>query len=203
MTRKEFDLMMSRAKNGETIHFSEADYKDICRFEYLDRRAKLLPMLRKYGESGDWEKMCSFVSLNYEVMPDAFSLYYLKMPAELRRDFAIECYMHNGDSIPGCRKAIRNLPKNGINELPSKYSSRDKIIVYRAGEEAVKLSPYRISWTLDKKVAEFFFHRNMGAHATHLYQGEIRPCDVIAYTNDRKEKEILQYNRVRKIKILR
>ena len=160
--------------------------------------------LNQAAESNDWNRVCELTECRYEIMPYTFSVYYDKIPQNLRRDFVVGCYEHHGDGVPGCRKALRGLPKNGINELPKAYREKEYITVYRAGEENLDKAKYRLSWTLDKRVALDFYNnlRYSCDRAHNLYKAKIRPCDVIAYTNERKEKEVLQYRKVYDIEVL-
>ena len=195
MTYEEWKDMQDRLKNGETVYFSESDYGDIIRFNNMSRKDQVLLSLMESAVNENWDEFCSIAQLNYEVMPEAFR-YYDQLPKKYRRDFVINCYMHHGDRVSGCRKAVRGLPKNGINELPPEYAVLPEITVYRAGEEELKKAPYRLSWTLDIDIAHFFLYEYKGAHASHLYKATIKPCDVIAYTDDREEQEVLQYRYV-------
>lgn len=183
---------------------SMKEYKHILRAAYLEGKTRAFPLLQESYDAGDWEEFQSVVMINYEVMPEAFAFYYDDMPEQFRRDFVVSCYDHHGDSLPACRKALRALPKNGINELPKAYRNKEFITVYRAGEEDPDKAKYRISWTLDKKVALFFMQDYFGSRyrTQYLYRAKIRPCDVIAYNNDRKEKEVLQYRKVFDVEII-
>lgn len=160
--------------------------------------------LNQAADAKEWGRVCELAQSRHEIMPYTFSKYYEKIPQNLRRDFVVGCYEHHGDSVPGCRKALRGLPKNGINELPKAYRDKEYITVYRAGEEARNKAKYRLSWTLDKRVALGFYNNlNYSRDRAHnLYKAKIRPCDVIAYTNERKEKEVLQYRKVYDIEVL-
>ena len=99
-------------------------------------------------------------------------------------------------SIEECRQALIQLPRNGLNELPRECKEQPYIIVYRAGEEDIDQAKDRISWTLDVKTAEFFMNTWRSRHANAMYKAKIKPCDVIAFTDERKEQEVLQFRGV-------
>ena len=41
-----------------------------------------------------------------------------------------------------------------------------------------------------------FYKKYNHRHASYVYKGKIRTADIIAYTNERKEQEVMQYNSV-------
>ena len=61
-----------------------------------------------------------------------------------------------------------------------------------------------LSWTLWRDVAEWFAerHEHYGQEKQHLYKATISADDVIAFTNSRREFEIIQYRGVRDIEEL-
>lgn len=195
MTYGEYKEVQERLRRGEVVSCNKPDYQDMERYAYFERKEQMLPELYDCAVVGDWEGFCDIAILNYQVMPEAFTLYE-KMPEQYRHDFVIECYTHHGDSVPACRKALRELPPNGINELPPEYARMPETTIYRAGEESIDKAHNRLSWTLDIEKAYFFLDSYIGRHASHLYKGTIKPHHVIAYTNDREEHEVIQYRHV-------
>lgn len=169
---------------------------------YERQKRVFLPVIDELAKAGKWQEFSIQVQAVYEVMPEAFSLYYKGMPEQYRRGFVVGCYVHHGDSIPECRKALVQLPKNGVNELPEEYRKRPYITVYRAGEEDIDETQYKISWTLDIKVAEFFMYTWRSRHANAIYKAKIKPDDVIAFTNERQEQEVMQFRGVYDIEII-
>lgn len=135
-------------------------------------------------------------------MPEAFS-YFEEVPDSLKYNFAISAYIHHGDSVPAVRKAVRSAARYGKAELPQSLQSQEAITVYRAGEEDITKCRYRLSWTTDINVALFFLNEYRHRHAAHLYKGKIRPADVIAYIDERQEREIIQYRKVFDIEEIR
>ena len=155
-----------------------------------------LPQVAEYALSGDWDSFSSLVQSAYQTMPEAFNYFYPDMPRDYRRDFVINCYVNHGDSVEPCRKAVIELPRDGMNELPREYRNTNELIVYRAGEEEAGEAPERISWTLSEVIARGFLDIHFERHAHNLYRAHIKPCDVIAYTNKRREQEVLQHRAV-------
>ena len=186
---------------GNLYYWDDRLYAEYEKAEHKYRMKRVYKDLNKIFAEGDWKSFCNQVLAYPESMPIAF-MFYDQMPEEYRRDFVVGCYEHRGDSFPACRQALRGLKKNGINELPKKYRDKEYITVSRAGEEEMTKAPYLLSWSISRKVAEFFLNEYIGQHANYLYLAKIRPCDVIAYTNERKEQEILQYRKVYDIQIL-
>lgn len=160
---------------------------------YLAQKINLLPTIAEYALDGEWEKFSNSVQAMYETMPEAFAYFYDDMPEEYRRDFVIGCYIHHGDSVEECREAVTLLRGSGRDDLPEEYRDMEEITVYRAGEEPIDEAEEYLSWTLDEKVAHFFMYEYGARHANHLYRAHIKPSDVIAYTDDRGEREVIQY----------
>lgn len=173
----------------------EINFAEFQRRAYMRQKARFMPQLLEYRAAGKWDEFISTALSVFEVMPEAF-MFYDEIPDDLKYDFAISAYQHHGDSIPAVRKAVRGAAKYGKADLPAELQAKEVITVYRAGEEDITKCKYRISWTTDRSVAEFFLNTYIGRHASYLYTAQIRPGDVIAYTDDRNEKEILQYRKV-------
>ena len=159
---------------------------------YLAQKITFLPEIAECALNGEWEEFSSKVQAFSEVMPEAFTYFYDDMPEEYRRDFVIGCYQHHGDSVEECREAVAELRNNGRDELPEEYRDVEELTVYRAGEEPIDEAQDFFSWTLDKQVACFFKDR-FPWESRHLYRAKIRPADVIAYTDEREEREVIQY----------
>lgn len=151
--------------------------------------------LLKYRGKSDWQGFIDFALTHRKYLAWAFS-FFEEIPDNLKYDFCVDAYTSHGDSVPVVRKAVRNALKYGKPDLPEEFKNAEYIVVYRAGEEPINKAKYRISWTTDKAIALFFLNTYALRHATHLYRGKIKPCHVIAYTQDRNESEIMQYNHV-------
>ena len=170
-------------------------YAELQQKLYLQQQRVFMPVLLEHRARGEWQEFIRRALLSYEVMPLAF-LFYDEVPDNLKYDFCTQAYTHHGDSIPAVRKAVRGALKYGKPILPEHLRELEYIEVYRAGEEPITKAAYRISWTTQKEVALFFLNEWSGRHANHLYKGKIKPRHVIAYTDDRKESEIMQYRHV-------
>ena len=170
-------------------------YAELCRKQYKQTKASFLPKLQAHYTAQRWQDFIGLALTVYEVMPEAFSVYD-EIPNELKYDFAIDAYMHHGDSVPGVRKAVRNARRYGKPKLPEEIACKDVITVYRAGEEDISKCKYRLSWTLSAEVALFFYAEYAKRHAQHVYRAQIKTADIIAYTNAREEQEVIQYRKV-------
>lgn len=179
-------LITFREFQQRAYHAAQEHWKD----SLLDLRNK-----------GKWKEFIDFALSKHQIMPIAFQ-YFDEVPDELKYNFCIDAYTHHGDSVPAVRKAVRTALRYGKPNLPEELKGLDFIEVYRAGEEPPHLCPYRISWTADKNVALFFLNHYAKRHAAYLYKAKIKPQHVIAYTNERDEKEIMQYRHVYDVEVL-
>ena len=161
----------------------------------MDTTEQILPELLKRKNQGDWQGFIDLTIAFPELYQYAFD-YFDNVPDDLKREMAVGCYLHSGDNIGCVRNAIRKLKDLEPPTLPKRYAGKDVITVYRAGEEDITKCSYRISWTTSRKVAQFFLEEYIGKHATHLYKAKIKTNDILAYSNDRKEQEVMQYNKV-------
>ena len=179
----------------EAVNAGKIDFAEFQRRQYFRQKNSFLPRLITAKNAGDWKEFIRIALSIYEVLPEAF-MYFEQVPDDLKYELAIGAYMHHGDSIPAVRKAVRSLSKYPRPPLPDDLATADAVTVYRAGEEPKEKARFRLSWTTDKEVALFFLNTWNGRHASHLYQGKIRPARIIAYTDDRNEKEVIQYGGV-------
>lgn len=161
-----------------------------------------LPDLAEAALGGDWDRFVDLVHMRHELIHHAFLHFYGAMPEQYRRDFVVGCYESHGDHDWMCRTALKNLPRNGTDELPEGYRDQDEITVWRAGEEPIEEAASRISWSLSEDVARFFLDKYAGSHAEFLYRAHIRPRDVIGYNDDRNEKEVMQYMSVYDVELV-
>lgn len=171
------------------------DFKELRRRQYIAQQKAFFPRLMELKNAEKWQEFITLSLTVYELMPIAFK-YFDEIPDELKYNFAIEAYTNHGDAVPAVRHAVRNAKKYGRPNLPAAMAAADHITIYRAGEEIITKCKYRISWTTNKDTALFFLNTYAGRHASHLYKAKIKPADIIAYTNDRKESEIMQYMKV-------
>lgn len=170
----------------------------------LQQRKDYLDEIETHAENGDWEKVCSIITLRPFIMEDAFDLYYDRIPDSMKYRFVVGLYEHNGDSHENIRHAMTQLRAYGTPELPDWMEGKGVITVYRGAHESVEEAPQSISWTTDRKVAEFFANRNIYRFSSegHVYEGKIRVDDIIAYNDRRSEREVMQYGSVYDIREL-
>lgn len=187
--------MTDAQKDVQELNEGKIDFAEFRHRQYIRTKNNVLPLLLEAYKNKSWEEFITISLTRYEVMPEAFQLYG-EVPDDMKYNFAISAYQHHGDSIPAVRKAVRSAKKYGAPSFPECLEGVEVFTVYRAGEEPIDKAKYRISWTLDKETALFFLNEYGNRHASHLYRAKIRREDVIAYTNDRKEGEIMQYRKV-------
>lgn len=162
----------------------------------------LLGMLDEAMQKEDWEKAASLIELNPEFIAFGLNRVYDRLPAEYKFSIPINCYTHHGCGTAAVRKYVRRARKLLPVErrIPAGLLALPEIVVYRAGAEPIDSAANRISWTTSLDVARWFFNRaRLAGEERHIYKGIIRPKRVIWYTDDRQEKEILQYRGVRQI----
>ncbi len=168
--------------------------------ERMERHEHFMGLLQDAYAKRDWEDACRLVMLNPEIMNEGLSLIYDALPDEQKFMLPVECYTHHGDSMPAVRKYVRQARKYMPVEkrVPAELLALPEITVYRAGEEELHKAKYRISWTLDLERAKWFYDRNIEfiGRDSHLYQATIRPEQIIWYTDDRNEQEVMQYGSV-------
>lgn len=171
--------------------------------EYLQKRRRLE---RKYRKKEFFEQLqkenwlyVTCVAIGYYEILDIVFRYFDMVPDKLKYNFAINAYVQHGDSVPAVRRAVRSLRKY---KLPDNLKHQDVITIYRAGEEEPAKARFRLSWTTDKNVADFFAHSYQHAHARYIYKAKIKKDDIIAYTNNRLEHEVIQYNKIYDLEIL-
>lgn len=183
------------------VNDGEMSFIDYQKWLYQKQQRKYAPLLLDYCQSDQWEKFVDLATSVWEIMPIAFQLFDV-VPDHLKYDFAISAYIDHGDSIPAVREAVRKCGKYGKAKLPEELASAPEITVYRAGEETITKAPYRLSWTTSEDIANFFLREYSGRHAKYLYRAKIRPDKVIAYIDERNEKEIVQYRNVYDVEII-
>lgn len=181
--------------NINDLTTGKISYAEYQRRQYICTKKAFLPQLLEYKTAGKWKEFTELALSSYEVLPEAFS-FYDEMPDSLKYDFAVKAYTNHGDSIPAVRKAIQGARKYGKPTLPPELQAQEEITIYRAGEEDIENCKYRISWTTDLERAYFFLNTYQNRHANYLYRAKIKTADIIAYTDARNEKEVMQYCKV-------
>ena len=154
-------------------------------------------------EYEDWEKVASLIKLNPDIMAEGLELVYRRLPDQYKYSIPTSCYTHNGDRMPIVRKYVRQARKYAPIEerIPAEMIGLPEIEIYRAGAEPLNKAAYRISWTTSLDVAKWFHDRAVARlqPQRHIYKGVIKPEKIIWYTDDRQEKEVMQYNGVRNV----
>ena len=163
---------------------------------------KRLEILLKLESDGKFEVLANQITLFPELYSISFYRFWNSIPDNLKYETAIDAYMNHGDSFSIVRKRVREALKYGKPDLPEWIKSQKEITIYRAGEEPIEKAKYRISWTTDIEKARWFLYEWNGRHAKYLYKGVISIDKIIAYTNERKEHEVMQYRNVRNIELL-
>ena len=128
---------------------------------------------------------------------------YYRMAPEDRYHRTIEIYVDDGYFFPHSYiiglKRIK--PDNYLDGLPEQYKDIDPITVYRASAMPASRLEYEISWTIEKDVAIWFYQRLHPA-VRRLYKATISKGNIIAYTNERGEYEVLQHRGVKNIQAI-
>ena len=137
---------------------------------------------------------------------DFLRYFYDALSAVDRYRVTVDTYSGNGYNFPkdliiGLKKCK---PLDYLENLPTEYTKVESITVYRASQTPPdgKLEN-EISWTTCRGVAEWFLERyDRNNTVAYLYSGDICKQDIIAFTNDREECEIIQHGDVRNIRLL-
>ena len=90
--------------------------------------------------------------------------------------------------------------------LPGEYIDKSTLEVYRASTlppEYEFLIQNEPAWTLKKRVAEWFRDRaKLISVSRYIYKATINKDDIVAYTNCRKEYEVVQIGSVKDIQCI-
>ena len=89
---------------------------------------------------------------------------------------------------PGRGHLMSEKDRDYFDQLP------DEITIYRAmSKKEYHSGNYRLSWTLNKKVAELFSERSESLYEKDMliHEVKIKKTEAIAYFNDRNEEEII------------
>jgi len=132
---------------------------------------------------------------------ELLGIFYKSIPKHQRYDIVLDVYMRSNysKSLAKHVRAIKKYrPSNFADDIKALADSDGNIVVYRGG--VLSKTPERsVSWTTNINVALFFTEycrRGYKGNNIGVYKGTISIGDVIAYTNERKEYEILQYDSV-------
>lgn len=150
----------------------------------------------------DWEKVSSLISLNPDFMEYGLETVYDALPDEYKYSIPTDCYTHNGNHMPFVRECVKQAISYASIEkrIPAEMIALPEITVYRAGGEPLEKAAHSISWSTSLKVAQWFYDRaGFLNQPCHLYKGIIVPEKIICYTDERQEKEVMQYGSVTNI----
>lgn len=130
-------------------------------------------------------------SQKYQVVFDVFTM--LKQPASDLLDLVLDVRKYRPDKI--------------LDPLRELTDPSGNLIVYRGSGKKERYPQYSMSWTLNKDIAVFFARdywlTRTQKNAYYIYRGVINIDDIIHYTNDREESEIVQFNSVKNIQVER
>ena len=154
---------------------------------------------------GEWESVSQYICGYAEAGAIVLQIGKNIIPKPIQYQIAIDLYTDKGDLYNERLDIIKDgneyRPDDWNKEMPECVRNETTFTVYRAGEESINDADESISWTLWRDVAEWFAerHEHYGQGTQHLYKATISADDVIAFTNERQEFEIIQYYGVREI----
>ncbi len=173
--------------------------KDEYRLYYRILKAEEA-MLRK-----EWELVSQYICGYAETGAIVLQIGKHIIPKPIQYQIAIDLYTDKGDLYSEIMDIVKNgkeyRPDDWNKEMPECVRNETTFTVYRAGAENIDDAAECMSWTLWRDVAEWFAerHEHYGQGTQHLYKATISADDVIAFTNERQEFEIIQYQGVREI----
>ena len=158
----------------------------------------LIEELEACVEEENWKGIIRLYSWHRGLRFVIFETYFCLMPDEYKYDFVVYAYIYGGDESGAVRKEIRRAERYGSPKWPAELASQDVLTVYRAGTEPIERARFSISWTVDLKRALWFrnYNRDHLKGESRIYRAKIRKSDVKAYSNIRKEQEVMQYRKV-------
>ena len=172
----------------------------------IPRRELLSVLLEKAVREKNWEKIASLIELNPYFMEEGLTRVYPILPVEYKFSVPLNCYCHHGYHISAVCKYVQQARELMPIErrMPVELAALPAITVYRAGAEPRSEAASCNSWTTEPLVARWYYERaRISRQRTrHIYRGVIEPEDVIWYTNDRQEREVVQYRGVKQIEEL-
>ena len=173
--------------------------KDEYRLYYRILKAEEA-MLRR-----DWESVSQYICGYAETGAVVLQIGKHIIPKPIQFQIAIDLYTDKGDFYSEILDVVKDgkeyRPDDWNNEMPECVRNEATFTVYRAGQESIDVAAESMSWTLWQDVAEWFAERHeyYGQGTQHLYKATIPADDVIAFTNERQEFEIIQYRGVKDI----
>ena len=169
----------------------------------IPRHQLLSTLLENAVQKRDWEKIASLIELNPTFMEEGLTRVYPILPVDYKFSIPLNCYIHHGYGVSAVCKCVRQARELMPIErrMPAELAALPSITVYRAGAEPLSEAASCNSWTTEPLVARWYYEqaRISRQRTRHIYRGVIEPEDVIWYTNDRQEREIVQYRGVKQI----
>ncbi|GHV12229.1 hypothetical protein FACS1894219_04750 [Clostridia bacterium] len=172
---------------------------------------QLLELDKYFKEDGDYT-LFSLGVKTYMPHHNVFCVldyFFNQIPDEQKHAAILNVYTmvaeNNNRQILRYLRAVKPLiPIEMSDAILALADDTGNIKVYRGGVES-KDPSRRISWTTSLEVADFFANRfSARSHGkAFIYQGTINTRDVFAYTDERKEKEIVQHCGVKGISVVR
>ena len=161
-----------------------------------------LEAIQKCRETGDWTAL----AINFERHELLFmlSVFFDQIPDSQKYEIVMDVYtyLEAARGMSKFLKAIKPLtPAGMLDPIQDRIDHGGNIRVYRGGV-LVKNPALSPSWTLSRDRAEWFAKRYLFMGDSVLYAGVIQARDVIAYTDERGEAEIVQYRSVKNIQIV-
>jgi len=158
-------------------------------------------------EKGNYDiistRECFFTGMGVHLL----KLNYNEIPDNKKHETVINLYSlmeRNGRRMAKYVKDVKKFrPDDYLRELTPTIKGNDIITIFRCDCGDISKAQNRLSWTLDIDVAKHFYNWHMErkflGFIPHIYSGKIKAKDIIAYTNDREEQEIIQYRGVKEI----
>ena len=134
--------------------------------------------------------------------------YWTMIPPEKKYECFLEFYVTSEGRFNRnlVRWAKKYRPTDYLIDLPGEYIDKSTLEVYRASTlppEYEFLIQNEPAWTLKKRVAEWFRDRaKLISVSRYIYKATINKDDIVAYTNCRKEYEVVQIGSVKDIQCI-
>lgn len=175
--------------------------------------------IEKYRESGDYTDIpTDFGSGGLAIVDgmiqksvnsvDALFILFEEIPDSQKYQIVMDVYTmlkSPAKEMIKYLKAVKPLvPDNLTATIEDYIDEHGNLTIYRGGIQ-VKNPALCPSWTLSREQAEFFAKRLIDeptAKDTVIYRGFVKATDIIGYTNEREEQEIIQYRSVKNIEIV-
>lgn len=187
-TREEFEMFSVARKIAETQDF-QMKMAEEC-FNKRDYQSLFM-----YG---------NFSMYGY-TNTDMLEIFYRRLPNSEKFQAVLSVYT-NAHDCKRLAKYIKDIkthrPLNYADEVQELADRRGDITIYRGCKETIDRVGNALSWTTNQNVAKWFALRRIDWQDCFVYSGKINIKSIIAYDNGRDEREILQYRRVRQIKLL-